>query len=494
MATTTTHPRNPQLILALVCGVNFMLSLDIAVVNVALPTLQAELGAAQADLQWVVITYGLTLGGFLLLGGRAADLLGRKRVLLAGLGVFTAASLAAGLSNSLGPLVAARAVQGLGAAFAAPAALSILTGTFREGPQRTKALAIFGAVSGSAASVGVIAGGLITSGPGWEWIFLVNVPIGICLIGLIARSLARDVRQTRGPADVLGAVLVTGGLMSVVYGINKSVDNGWTSATTVSFLLGGAVLIALFIACERRAVSPLLPLSMFRRRTLTTANIVAMLVWGAFFATIFQASLFMQQVLQYSAVQTGVAYIAIAGTVVVVAIGVAAKLVQRRGSWGALVVGQIAAATGLVLLSQAPADAAYWPDLFPGFLLIGIGVGLSGMALQVVAFVGVEQAVAGLAGGMVETAREIGGAVGVAIVATVAVGHTNDVLASLGGSEEAVPVALTAGFERGSLVAAGFAVAAAFAAGLLLRPAEQAAVSASAATNVDRAMETVAGD
>ena len=197
MSTTATNPRNPALILALVCGVSFMLSLDIAVVNVALPAIQAELGAAQSDLQWVVITYGLTLGGFLLLGGRTADLFGHKRVVISGLGVFTAASLAAGMSNSLGVLVAARAVQGLGAAFAAPAALSILTGTFREGPERTKALGIFGAVSGSAASVGVIAGGVITSGPGWQWIFLVNVPIGIALITMMALRLAPDVRLAR---------------------------------------------------------------------------------------------------------------------------------------------------------------------------------------------------------------------------------------------------------------------------------------------------------
>jgi len=494
MATTTTRPTHPALILALVSGVSFMLSLDIAVVNVALPTLQTELGAAQSELQWVVITYGLTLGGFLLLGGRAADLLGRKRIIVAGLSIFTAASLAAGLSNSLGPLVTARAVQGLGAALAAPAALAILTSTFREGPQRTKALGIFGAVSGCAASVGVIAGGLITSGPGWEWIFLVNVPVGIVLIGLMVRSLPPDRREARGPADVLGAVLVTSGLMSVVYAINKSVDHGWTSATTLAFLAGGAVLLVLFIACERQALSPLLPLSMFRRRTLTAANIVAVLVWAAFFATIFQASLFMQQVLRYSAIQTGVAYIAIAGTVVVVALVFAAKLVQRGGAWGALVIGQTAAAIGLVLLSQAPVDASYWSDLFPGFLLVGIGVGLSGMALQVAAFIGIEQSVAGLAGGMVETAREVGGAIGVAIVATVAVGHSNDVLASLGGSEESIPTALTAGFERGSLVAAGLAVAAALAAGLLLRPAEMATRSVPSRVSDELAMEAVAGD
>ncbi len=274
---------------------------------------------------------------------------------------------------------------------------------------------------------------------------------------------------------MLGAVLVTSGLMAIVYAVSKSVEYGWASGTTAAFLGGGAVLLALFVAVERRAASPLMPLSMFRRRTLTTANLVAVLCWGSFFATVFQASLFMQQVLGYSAIQTGVAYIAIAGTVVVVAAGVAAKVVSRIGAGSALVIGQASAALGLVLLSQAPADAAYWPDLFPGFVLVGIGVGFSGMALQVAAFIGVEQSVAGLAGGMVETAREVGGAFGTAVVATVAVGRAGDVLASLGGGDAAAPVALTAGFERGMLVAAGMAAAAALTALLLLRPAERAA-------------------
>jgi EmrB/QacA subfamily drug resistance transporter len=476
------RPTRPALILALVCGVGFMVTLDIAIVNVALPTLQVDLGLAQSDLQWVVITYGLTLGGFLLLGGRAADLLGRKNILLTGLGLFTAASLAAGLSHSLFPLVAARGLQGLGAALAAPSALSILTGTFPEGPERIKALGVFGAVGGSAASVGVIAGGALTSGPGWEWIFLINVPIGIGLIAMIATSIPATERPVRGRADVLGAVLVTTGLMSVVYAINKSIEYSWSSAETIGFLVAGAALLATFIAVEHRVASPLLPLSMFRRRTLTTANIVAVLVFGSFFATIFQASLFMQQVLRYSAIHTGVAYLAIAGTAVVVAAGIAAKVVGRLGSGSALAIGETASAIGLILLARAPADAAYWPDLFPGFLLVGIGIGFAGMAAQVAAFIGVEQSVAGLAGGMVETAREVGGALGTAIVATVAVGRSNDALGSLGGAAAAAPLALTEGFQRGSLVAAGLALAAALAAGLLLRPAERALRDATPAT------------
>jgi EmrB/QacA subfamily drug resistance transporter len=479
MRASPTRRLRPGAILALVCGAQFMVVLDIAIVNVALPSLQADLGVAQSDLQWVVITYGLTLGGFLLLGGRVADLFGRRNVLVAGLGLFTASSLAAGLSSSLGPLVAARATQGLGAALAAPAALSILANTFAEGGERNKALGIFGAVGGSAASVGVIASGLLSSGPGWEWVFLINVPIGAVMIALILRFIPQSPPDARGSAsaDLPGAITVTAGLMAIVYGINKSVDDGWTSGVTLGFLVGGVVLLAAFVAIEARSSSPLLPLSMFRRRTLTTANVVAALVFASFSATIFQASLFMQQVLHYSAVKTGVAYLAIAVTAFVVAGAVAAKVVNRRGAGVALLIGQSSAALGLVLLARVPADAAYWADVFPGFLLLGIGIGFSGMAAQVAAFIGVEDHVAGLAGGMVETAREVGGALGTAIVATVAIARSDEVLRAFGADPDAGSraVALTEGFQRGSLVAAGFSIVAALAAGVLLRRAERTA-------------------
>jgi len=455
-----------------------MVVLDIAIVNVALPSLQADLGVAQSDLQWVVITYGLTLGGFLLLGGRIADLFGRRNVLVAGLGLFTAASLAAGLSSALGPLVAARAVQGMGAALAAPAALSILANTFEEGAERNKALGVFGAVGGSAAAVGVIVSGLLSSGPGWQWVFLINVPIGAALIALVLRFIPRSAPVERGSADIPGALTVTGGLMAIVYAINKSIDLGWTSATTLGFLGAGAVLLAAFVVVESRSRSPLLPLAMFRRRTLTTANVVAALVFASFSALIFQASLFMQQVLRYSAVRTGVAYLAIAVTAFVVAGAVAAKVVDRRGAGVALLIGQSSAALGLVLLTRVPVDAAYWTDVFPAFFLLGVGIGFSGMAAQVAAFIGVEKSVAGLAGGMVETAREVGGALGTAVVATVAIARSDDVLAELGSDGAARATALTEGFQRGSLVAAGFSVVAALAAGLLLRRAERAARAA----------------
>jgi EmrB/QacA subfamily drug resistance transporter len=461
-------------ILALVCGAQFMVVLDIAIVNVALFEIQRDLDVVQSDLQWVVITYGLTLGGFLLLGGRAADLLGRRRVLVAGLTLFTIASLAAGLAGSLWWLVGARAVQGFAAALTAPAALSILTSTFAEGAERNKALGIFGAVGGSAASVGVILSGALTSGPGWPWIFLLNVPVGIVLVTLVLVYVPASPPAATGKADIAGAATVTAGLMAIVYAINKSVDEGWTSGRTVGFIAAGLALLAAFLVIEGKVRSPLLPLDMLRRPTLIVAIVIAALTFGTFFSVIFQASLFMQQALGYSALETGVAYLAMAGTAFVVAGGVAARVVDRRGASTALVVGQLATAGGLLLLARVPADAHYWVDLFPGFVAIGLGIGFSAMAVQVAAFVGVENRVAGLAGGMVETAREVGGALGIAVVATIVVARTD---ALLGGGQTDRVTALTEGYQRGSLVAAGFAVAAAVVAGVFLRRAERRVVT-----------------
>ena len=465
-------------ILALVCGAQFMLILDLAIVNVAIPSMQADLGLDQADLQWVVITYGITLGGFLLLGGRAADLFGRRRTLVGGLALFAAASLSAGLAGSLGQLAASRALQGLGAALAAPAALSILTGTFPEGAARNKALGIFGAVGGSAASIGVIAGGLFTEGPGWEWIFLVNVPIGAALIALVLVFVPASRPEQRSTADLAGALSVTAGLMAIVYAINKSVDRGWTSTTTVGFLAAGAGLLAVFVAVEARSASPLVPLGVFRRGTFTAANVVAALLWAAFFATIFQGTLFFQQTLGYSAVETGAAWLASTMSSLVVAGAVAPRFVGRFGASTSLVVGQVLVAGGLLLLTRAPAGAAYWSDLFPGLLAFGLGLGFSIMAVQVAVFTGVDDSVAGLAGGMIETSREVGGALGIAVVATIAIARTDDVLASGAGTA----AALTEGFQRAALVAAALSIGAAVAAGVLLRRAERAGARAETAT------------
>jgi EmrB/QacA subfamily drug resistance transporter len=469
------RPTRPMVILALMSAAQFMVILDLAVVNVAIPSIQADLGLGQSDLQWVVITYGLTLGGFMLLGGRAADLVGRRRVLVAGMVLFATASLTAGLAGSLGLLVASRAVQGLGAALASPAALSIVTTTFAEGPARTKALGVFAAVSGTAASIGVIVSGALTTGPGWEWVFLVNVPIGVVLVALVLAVVPSLPSAERGRADVLGAVSVTAGLIAIVYAINKSPDYGWTSTATLGGLAAGAALLTVFVAAEARSSSPLVPLGIFRRRTLTAANVVAALLWAAFFATIFQGTLFMQQALGYSAIETGVAWLASTVSSLIVAGAVAPRVVGRIGPGATLAVGQGILTAGLLHLSGAPVDAAYWPDLFPGFLAFGLGIGLSAIAVQVAAFTGVEARVSGLVGGLVETAREVGGAVGTAVVATVAVARADDVLAAAGGGADARALALTEGFQQGALVAAGLSLGAALAAALLLRRAERSA-------------------
>jgi MFS family permease len=295
-----------------------MVVLDLVVVNVALPSIQADLGLSSSDLEWVVIAYGLTFGGLLLLGGRAADLVGRRTMLGAGLSAFTTASLGAGVSHSLVPLLACRAVQGLGAAMTAPAALSILTSTFAEGAPRNRALGVFGGVAGTAASGGLVVGGLLSGGPGWPWIFFINVPIGAALMVLAFAYIPKS-EPAHGSADVLGAVTVTAGLLAIVFAVSKSVDYGWTSSTTIGVLLSGAVMLGLFVVAERRAPVPLIALSMFRSPTLTSANVITVLVMGSFFGFAFQTTLFLQQVLGYSPTRTGAALIVGAASSVVVA-------------------------------------------------------------------------------------------------------------------------------------------------------------------------------
>ncbi|HEX6659087.1 MAG TPA: MFS transporter, partial [Ilumatobacter sp.] len=446
----TPHAVKPGLILALVCAAQFIVILDLAIVNVALPSIQADLHATSSSLQWVVIAYGLTLGGGLLLGGRIADLFGRRNTLAAGLLVFTVASLGAGVAGSLGVLVAARAVQGIGGALALPAALSILTATFPEGPTRTKALGVFGAVGGSAGSLGVIAGGALTSGPGWEWVFLINVPVGLVFAALVVTVIPGSDRPPRRALDVGGAATVTAGLMAIVYGINKSAAHGWTSAAVVVPLVAGAALLTAFAAIESRVRFPLMPLSVFRHRTLTAAIGVSLLLWGSFFAVIFQGTLFMQQTLGYSAIRTGLAWLAATVSSLVVAGGIAPRVIGAIGPARTLVIGQVVMALGLLGLTTVSVDGGYWSQLFPAYLAFGIGMGLSMVSLQVAAFSGIDTSVSGLAGGLIETAREVGGAIGVAVVATLAIARADDVLAS-GGAPE---VALTEGYQRASMISA----------------------------------------
>ncbi|WP_109508728.1 MFS transporter [Nocardioides speluncae] len=425
MTQTTPVATHKGLLLALTCAAQFIVVLDIAIVNVALPTIRADLGFTQSGLQWVVVAYGLTLGGFLLLGGRLADHLGRRRILVAGLTIFTGASLLAGTAGQAELLVGARALQGFGAAMIPPAALSILAVTFDEGAERNRALGLYGAVAGISATVGVIASGLLTDGPGWRWIFLINVPIGVALVATALRSLPMDTpSRTREPFDVAGAVTVTGGLLLLVYGLSRGAEHGWASTSTAGLFAGSAALLVAFVVVEIRSRSPLVPATAVRNRTLLAANLSAFFTFGAFFALIFVGTLLMQQVLAYSPTRTGVAWVATSGISFFAAAITGGKLAEAWGVRRVLVGGLTLLATAMVLLARVPADAGYAADLLPAFLLAGIAVGAAAPAAQIGALAGVDGAMTGLASGLVETSREIGGAVGVAAVSTVLIAQT----------------------------------------------------------------------
>ncbi len=451
---TTTRTGAKSLILALTCAAQFMVVLDVAIVNVALPSIQRDLGVSQSTLQWVVIAYGLMLGGFLLFGGRLADLLGRRRILLTGLTIFTGASFLAGISQSAGLLIATRGLQGFGAALVAPAALSILAVTFSEGQARNRALGIFGAVGGTSASVGVIASGLLTDGPGWRWVFFINVPVGVVLISLAAVFLVVD-RAERGAGrfDVAGASTVTGGLLLLVYALNRGADYGWTSGSTLLLFGLAAIMLAAFVRIEARSSHPLVPATALRNRTLVAANLSAFFTFSAFFSFIFLGSLLMQQVLGYSATKTGVAWLATSVTAFLASAFTGAQLVARFGVRRLLVTGLSLLAIGVLWLTRVPADANYFTDLLPALLLAGVAIGLCAPSVQIGALSGVTDSATGLAAGLVETMREIGGAAGVAAVSTVLVSQ-----AGLNGFHAAFLViciagalgALTAGvaFER----------------------------------------------
>jgi EmrB/QacA subfamily drug resistance transporter len=416
---------NKPIILLLLCLAQFMVVLDVAIVNVALPSIQTDLHIGADAVQWVIIAYGLTLGGFLLLGGRAADLLGRRSTLSTGLVVFTAASLLAGLSGSSEVLIAARAVQGFGAALIPPAALSILATTFPEGPERNKAVGIFGATTGISASVGVTASGLLTDGPGWRWVFFINLPIGVLLLTLAAAFLLADKpTPRREPFDAAGALTITSGLVLLSYAITRGAQHGWTSVPTLGLAAAAVVTLAAFVGIETRSAAPLVPAVAVRNRTLVAANLSALTTFGAFFAFIFLGSLLMQQSLGYSAVKTGLAWLATTAVSVVAAVLTGEKLVGVFGVRRLLIAGQALLAAAVLLLTRVPTDAHYATDLLPALLLAGIAGGLSAPAAQIGALSGVTPDFAGLASGLIETGREIGGALGVASVSTMLITRT----------------------------------------------------------------------
>jgi EmrB/QacA subfamily drug resistance transporter len=451
--TTAPDPRRWKALAVL--GIAYlMVVLDVSIVNVALPSIQHDLDFSTENLQWVVSGYALTFGGFLLLGGRTGDLLGRRRLFMAGLALFAVFSLLCGLSVSSEMLIAARALQGAAGAVLSPSVFSITSVTFAEGAERNKALGILGAIAGSGAAVGVLLGGVLTEYAGWEWIFFVNVPIGFGTLLLVPRF----VRESRAEGlarhfDALGAVTVTASLMLFVYGLTKSTTDGWTSAQTLGSLAGSAVLMAIFLFWELRSRSPLVPLGIFRRRTLAGANVIGFILGTMIFAMFFLLSLYQQEVLGFSALQTGVGYLAVALTAVA-ASGVAQALVTRLGVKPVLAVGMILLGIGLVLFTQVSVDGTYVGDLLPGFLLIGVGLGFSFVPVSIAALGGVTGREAGLASGLINTSQQIGGALGLAILTTVSTTRTTNLL----DDGVRAPSALTQGFALAFWVAAGIAL------------------------------------
>jgi EmrB/QacA subfamily drug resistance transporter len=414
-------PRDRRwLALAVIVAAQFMVILDIAIVNVALPSIKSDLHFSEASLQWVISAYAIFFGGFLLLGGRLADILGRRRLFIAGLALFTVSSFLCGIAWSEISLIAFRALQGLGGAMLAPAALSILMTTFAEGRDRNLALGIWGAVSGAGGAAGGLLGGVLTSYLSWSWVFFLNVPIGAAVIAVTPWLLHETRLELRHRHfDVAGATSVTAGLMLFVYALTRTVSSGWGDATTLALLAGSVLLIAAFIVIELRTPAPLLPLRIFRQRTLAAANGIALLVTAAGFSQFFLLTLYMQQVLHYSPLQTGVGFITVTLAIISFANFVQA-LVSRIGLRPVLTTGLLMLAGGMALLTQLPADGHYFWNLFPAFLISGIGMAFTFVPMTIAALTGVSGADAGVASGLLNTSRQIGGAIGLAAVSTVA--------------------------------------------------------------------------
>src|SRR3954454_6370714 len=470
--------RRRWIALAVIVTAQFMVVLDVAIVNVALPTIKTDLNFSQENLQWVVTAYSILFGGVLLLGGRMADLIGRRRLFMTGLAIFTASSLLDGLAWSEGSLIAFRAIQGLGAALLSPAALSILMTTFAEGRERNLALGIWGAVSGSGGAAGVLLGGALTSALSWSWVFFIHVPVGLAVIALAPRLLDESRADlAHRHFDLPGAASITSGLMLLVYAMTRAVQHGWGATETVVLLAVSAALIIGFIAIELRSAAPLLPMRIFRLRTLTGSNVAGLLMGAAIFSQFFLLTLYMQQVLHYSAIQTGVAYVALTLAIIVFA-NVAQMVALRIGLRVPLVAGLLLSAGGLVLYAQLPVDGHYFWDLFPAFLMSGIGMAFAFIPMTIGALAGVRHAEAGVASGLINTSQQIGGAIGTAAVTTIAATATANWLTAHAGAP-ADGAALTHGFATAFYVLAAVAAAGAVISALLVEshPATQAATA-----------------
>jgi EmrB/QacA subfamily drug resistance transporter len=467
-----TSPRARNLALALLAMTQFVVVIDASIVNVALPSIGSALDFSQNDLSWVVNSYTLTFGGFLLLGGRLADYLGRRRVLMIGMALFALASLAGGLAQSETWLITARAFQGLGAAIISPAALAILTTTFAEGKERNKALGIWGAVAGAGGAAGVLLGGMLTQWVGWEWVLFVNVPIGAFVVWQSPYRLVESTatEEDERTLDLPGAVTVSAGAALLVFAMVDAVNVGWGSAQTIWRLVGAAALLVAFVLVELRTRRPLIPFSIFRKRTLRGANVVGVLIGMSLFSMFFLITLYLQQVLGYSALKTGLSYLPLAVAIIVTA-GAASALVARFGFKNVLIAGMVVEAVALGWLSQIDPHGSFAVDVLGPSILAGVGLGLAFVPVTIAAVTGTEPHEAGLASGLINTSQQVGGALGLAILATVANATTKDAFKT--GVD--APTALTNGFADAFTVGAFFALAGAILAALLISSRDSAA-------------------
>jgi EmrB/QacA subfamily drug resistance transporter len=476
------------LALAVIVAAQFMVVLDVAIVNVALPAIKSDLHFTQSSLQWVISAYAIFFGGFLLLGGRLGDVLGRRRLFMVGLSLFTVSSLLCGISWSEQSLIAFRALQGLGGALLAPAALSILITTFREGRERNLALGVWGAASGSGGAAGVLLGGVLTSYFSWSWVFFLNIPVGIAVVAVspwLLRESRADVAHRH--FDVSGAITVTSSLMLLVYAVTRTSVSGWGDTTTLSLLAGSAVLLAAFIAIELRSPAPLLPLGIFRNRTLAAANGIAVLVGSIMFSMFFLLTLYMQEVLHYSAIQTGAAFVTTTLAIVIFA-NVGQMLVSRIGVRRVLTAGLLLTAVALAMLTRLPTNGHYFPDLFPAYLVSGLGMALTFVPMTIAGLTGVTGADAGVASGLINTSRQVGGAIGLAAVSSIAAAYAGH--GSISAAANAAD--LTRGFQVGFDVLTGLTLVAAVLTVCFIAPAARAARAEAHATDTIDLLEEAA--
>ena len=461
------------LILILLALAQFMVVLDVSIVNVALPTIQNVFAMTQATLQWIITAYTLAFGGFLLLGGRAADLFGRRKVFLSGILLFTLASLANGLAQSSEQIIIFRAIQGLAGAFMSPAALSIILVTYKEGKERNVALSVWGAVAAGGAAFGVLLGGILVQYLSWRWIFFINVPIGLFVIATAMRILdAHESKIEHDNLDLPGAVLATGGLITLVYGLVKAPSNGWLSSTSLIFFGVAIAAIVGFIVNEKRAKHPLMPLEIFKIRNLTGANSMQLLIAASIFSVFFFVTLYLQQVLGYTPLKTGLSFLVVPFTIGFTA-SQAPRLVAKFGYKKILVVSPLLVSSGLFYLSHIPVNGTFWGNVAPGMILFAFGMGATFVSITIAATSGVPQNQAGLASGILNTSQQIGGAIGLAILTGIVTSYSTSYINGLNlkaaPSHDVIAAAMVHGFQKGFLVASCFGIAASLIAAFVIK-------------------------